>query len=84
MKISLGRHVLLELHQQTLLADADVERIKRLHLAQVARRRHSSHKAATCRDRQTCVAGRRTEAAAGRARGGSDRGDDLISKLRLP
>ena len=51
----LGGDVLLELHQEALVADVDVQRVERLHRGRAARRSGSSRTAATCRGRRTCA-----------------------------
>ena len=54
MKISLGRHVLLELHQEALVADQNVQRIERLHRVELVGRRKLSHSGDIPRSTHSC------------------------------
>ena len=53
MKIVSGADVLAELHEQAFLADADVERVERLHAIELIGRHVALAQAATCPGRRT-------------------------------
>ena len=66
----LRRHELLELHQQTVLADTDMERVEGLHLAEPLRGNVALAKWRHAEVDEGMAERSRAETAAGRARGG--------------